>query len=238
MSMDNLLVRTRMLLGDEKVTALQTKTVLIAGLGGVGGTALECLARSGIQHFILIDDDTVNVTNLNRQILFLESDVGQRKTEVAYRRIKAINPAIEAQLISQRIYPESFDLLDALNFDCVIDAIDSVPGKATLINVALKHHVPFVISLGMAKRLNPQAVVTTTLGKTHHDPLAKSLRNLLRKMAIDPENIACVFSNEEPLNHERTPASMMMVPSAAGLQLAAYALQVLTNESKNLKKEE
>lgn len=225
--MDDLLVRTRMLLGDEKLARLQNKTVLVAGLGGVGGTALECLARSGITHFILIDDDTVNVTNLNRQILYLLEDVGQTKTEIAYRRLKSINPAIEAILISKRITLESIEWLDGLRFDALIDAIDSVPGKATLIELAINHQVPFVISLGMAKRLNPQAVVTTTLGKTHHDPLAKTLRNLLRKKGTEPDAIACVFSNEEPLNHERTPASMMMVPSAAGLQLAAYTLNAL-----------
>lgn len=236
--MDNLLTRTRMLLGDEKVDLLRTKTVLIAGLGGVGGTALECLARSGIEHFILIDDDVVNLTNLNRQILFLESDVGKSKTEVAYQRLKAINPAIEAQLIKQRIYPESFELLDGLTFDFVVDAIDSVPGKATLIEVALKHHVPLIISLGMAKRLDPQAVITTRLGKTHHDPLAKSLRNLLRKKDINPDDIACVFSTEEALNHEWTPASMMMVPSAAGLQLAAFTLKTLLESKETSKKEE
>ena len=236
--MDDLLTRTRMLIGDEKVALLQCKTVLVAGLGGVGGTALECLARSGIEHFILIDDDTVNPTNLNRQILYLSGDIGKSKTEVAYQRLKAINPAIEATLLSQRIYPESFDLLDGLTFDFVIDAIDSGPGKATLIEVALKHHVPLIISLGMAKRLNPQAVITTSLGKTHHDPLAKSLRNILRKKDINPEDIACVFSTEEALNREWTPSSMMMVPSAAGLQLAAYALKTLSEPTESLKKEE
>ncbi len=236
--MDDLFARTRRLIGDEKVALLRTKTVLLAGLGGVGGTALECLARSGIEHFILIDDDTVNPTNLNRQILYLTGDIGKSKTEVAFQRLKAINPSIEATLLPQRIYPESFDLLDGLNFDFVIDAIDSVPGKATLIEVALKHQVPFIISLGMAKRLNPQAVITTSLGKTHHDPLAKSLRNILRKKDINPEAIACVFSTEEPLNREWTPSSMMMVPSAAGLQLAAYALKTLSEPVAILKKEE
>ncbi len=226
--MDDLLVRTRLLLGEEKLSRLQSKTVLIAGLGGVGGTALECLARSGITHFILVDDDTVNATNLNRQILFTAESIGQKKTEAAKTRLLSINPSIQVTLISERITPENTLWSEGLEYDGLIDAIDSVQGKAFLVELALKHQVPFVLSLGMAKRLDPQKVITTTLDQTHHDPLAKSLRNLLRKKDLRTEDIPVVFSLEEPLNHERTPASMMMVPSAAGLQLAAYLIRCFT----------
>ncbi len=226
--MDDLLVRTRLLLGEEKLSRLLDKTVLIAGLGGVGGTALECLARSGISHFILVDDDTVNPTNLNRQILFTTASIGQKKTEAAKARLLAINPSIQITSISERITPENTAWAEGLHFDGLIDAIDSVPGKAFLVELALKHQVPYVLSLGMAKRLDPQKVITTTLEKTHHDPLAKSLRNLLSKKNITLEEVPVVFSSEEPLNRERTPASMMMVPSAAGLQLAAYLIRRFT----------
>jgi tRNA threonylcarbamoyladenosine dehydratase len=228
--MDDLLTRTTMLLGEENVKKYLDKTVLVAGLGGVGGTALECLARSGITHFILIDHDVVNLTNLNRQILFLNEDIGLRKTEVASCRLKAINPSIITKTIFERISPDTLSMLDQLRFDAVIDAVDSVPAKATLVEVAHLHGVPIICSLGMAKRVDPQKVITTDLSQTHHDPLAKALRHLLREKYIDPQSVPVVFSLEEPIGHHATPSSMMMVPSTAGIQLASYVIQAFIHE--------
>ncbi|MCX5775171.1 MAG: ThiF family adenylyltransferase [Firmicutes bacterium] len=226
--MDDLLTRTRLLLGSENVETLLLKHVMVVGLGGVGGTALECLARSGIQHFILVDNDTVTVTNLNRQILFVHADIGKVKVDVAKQRLLAINPKIIVDARHLLVTAESIKSFEQEPIDFIVDAIDDIDAKAALIGFALEHNIPIISSLGMGKRLSAEAVQVTNLEKTHDDPLAKKLRHLLRAQNIDPKKVAVVFSKESPRSIGPQLSSMMMVPSAAGLQLAGYVLMSLS----------
>jgi len=226
--MDDLLTRTRLLLGNENTENLLLKRIMVVGLGGVGGTALECLARSGIQHFILIDNHTVSASNLNRQILYVQADIGQVKAEVAKKRLLAINPKIEADARHLLVTSESIKSFEKDHIDFIVDAIDDIDAKAALIAFALEHHIPIISSLGMGKRLSAEAVQLTDLEKTHDDPLAKKLRHLLRSQSIDPKKVPVIFSKESPRSIGPQLSSMMMVPSAAGLQMAGFVLLTLS----------
>lgn len=226
--MDDYLTRTKLLLGEDKVASLQEKTILVVGLGGVGGTALECLARSGIGHFIIVDADTVAPSNLNRQILFVASDIGKDKTVSAQARISAISPNIQVEGRKMFVSPENIQCFANDHIDFIVDAIDSVEAKVALIGLANERNIPIICSLGMGKRLDSGQITLTNLDKTHDDPLAKKLRYLVRKKGIDPKTVMTVFSTESPLTTGRTLPSMMMVPSSAGLRMAGYVIMSLS----------
>jgi|LAHS01.1.fsa_nt_gb tRNA threonylcarbamoyladenosine dehydratase len=221
--------RSALLLGKENVALLKNKKVAIFGLGGVGGTCFEALVRSGVGHIYAIDRDVVDESNLNRQILYLASDVGAKKAGVAFLRAKSIRLDVEVLPECYSVSAESFKEHDYSSCDCLIDAMDDIPAKIALISYALAHDIPFFISLGMGNRLDPSQVTLCRLDKTEGDPLAKKLRNELRKQGIDLKKITGVLSKELPLVRGQKPASLMMVPSEAGLLLASSALKILLN---------
>ena len=225
--MSDILDKTKALLGDEKISTIASKRLLIVGVGGVGGTALEALARSGFKKFVLIDCDVVDISNLNRQILFTQNDIGKLKTDVAKSRLININSEIEALTINSRIGVEKLDDLHLGGIDFIVDAIDSVEGKLHIYEYALRNNIPFISSLGMGNRLDPEKVTLTTLNKTENDPLAKKIRYESRKMGFDIKNIPVVFSSEAPLIKSPKPNSMIMVPSTAGLLIAKYILNTI-----------
>lgn len=222
--MSNYLDRSKQLLGDEKIESLSDKKVLVIGIGGVGGTALEALARSGFKHFIIIDSDTVDASNLNRQILFTENDLGKDKVDVASIRLKSISKEIEITKIKCKIGETLLDNLIDCKVDFIVDAIDFVEGKLHIYDYALKHNIPFISSLGMGNRVNPEQVVITSLNKTENDPLAKKIRYEARQRGFDLKNIPVVFSKEVPLIKAPKPSSMIMVPSTAGLLISKFVL--------------
>ncbi len=222
--MDERLTRLEPLLTNDAIDRLKHLRVAVVGLGGVGGTALEALARSGVGHFLLIDHDLVQSSNLNRQILYLEADVGHPKVEVAQARIQSIDPDVEVTKMQVFLDDATIGMLDRWQPDFIIDAIDSVPGKAALVTYAASHHCPIISSLGMGNRIDPRQVVITTLGTTSHDPLAKAFRSELRKRQVDFDQIPVVFSTEEPRLKTRPVASLMTVTSTAGLLLAHHLL--------------
>lgn len=225
--MNNYLERSKQLLGEARINSLENFKVAVIGLGGVGGTALEALARSGFKKFILVDCDKVDVTNLNRQLLFIENDIGKSKTEVAESRIKSINPEIECEIISEKIDEGSMEKLFKTKPDIVVDAIDFVPGKLDIYSYCLKNKIPFISSLGMGNRIDPEKVVLTRLNKTENDPLAKKIRYEAKQKGLDISLINVVFSKEEPIIKLPKPASMMMVPSTAGLLIAKYLIDTI-----------
>lgn len=224
--MGNFLDRTIKVLGIDKVNSFNDKVILVAGIGGVGGTALEALARSGFTKFILIDYDKVDESNLNRQILFLRKDIGKDKVDVAKEKLLEINPDIEVKLIKEKI---DTNFLKDLNekIDFVIDAIDYVPGKLELIQFALNKNIPFISSLGMGNRIDPTKVSICKLNQTEGDPLARKIRYECRLLGLELSKINVVFSKEAPLIKSKTPGSMMMVPSSAGLSIARYVIENL-----------
>lgn len=225
--MSDYLERSKQLLGDSKIESLKEKTILIIGIGGVGGTALEALARSGFKRFIIIDSDKVDVSNLNRQILFTSEDIGQPKVVVAKERLLSICPELEIETIESKIEGGSLDKLPLGKIDFIVDAIDFVEGKLHIYEYALRNKISFISSLGMGNRLDPEKVLVTTLNKTENDPLAKKIRYLAKQKGLDLKEIPVVFSKEIPLIKSPKPASMMMVPSTAGLIIAKYVLSTI-----------
>ena len=222
--MSDYLDRSKQLLGEDKINALENKVILVVGIGGVGGTALEALARSGFKKFILIDADVVDASNLNRQILFTSEDVGKNKVDVAKKHLLKINNSLDITVFKSKIGDIKLDELELGKVDFIVDAIDSVDGKLHIYEFAQKNHIPFISSLGMGNRVDPECVTITKLNKTENDPLAKKIRYLAKQKGLDLKEITVVFSREIPLIKSPKPASMMMVPSTAGLLIAKYVL--------------
>lgn len=217
--------RTELLLGAEGISRLKNSSVAVFGVGGVGSYTAEALARSGIGNITLIDNDTVNVTNINRQIIALQSTVGMLKTEAAKARILDINPNCNVTLYSCFYTGNEFPLDE---FDYIADAIDSVTSKLNLIENAIKLNIPIISSMGTGNKLDPTKLVVTDISKTEMCPLAKIVRTELRKRGINHHTV--VYSTEKPVAHKaisdeesgnrKTIGSVSYVPSVAGLIMA------------------
>ncbi len=219
--------RNRLLLGEDNFAKLQSKKVLVLGLGGVGGTCLIALVRSGVGALGIVDFDVVSASNINRQILFTSKDIGRGKVEVALEYISSLDIDTHVYPIMRKIDESFFLDHDVSDYDFVIDAIDDLDAKVMVASYCLEHHVPFLSSLGMANRLDASKVSITRLDKTHDDPLAKKFRYLLRQKGIDLKQVEVAWSSEIPLVKGVIPASMMMVPSSAGLVLASKCISSL-----------
>lgn len=223
--MSTYLDRSIELLGEEKISSFKDKTILIIGLGGVGGTALCALYRSGFKNFILVDHDVVDPSNLNRQIMYNTSDIGKAKVNVCKEKIESFSSDINVETHQLFIDEESLKSFENKKIDFIVDAIDKIPSKISIINFALRRGIPFIVSLGMGNRLSPSDVIITSLNKTENDPLARNLRYKLRKDGADLKSIPVIFSKETPLVKLDHPSSMMMVPSTAGLIIASYIIK-------------
>ena len=208
------------LLGDENFKKIQDKVIAIFGLGGVGGTALEALARTGFRHFILVDFDKVDSSNLNRQILYVYEDIGKTKVEVAKKRILSINSGADIKVYNLKA--QEFDFNQKIDF--IVDAIDDVNGKLYLLKKAQEKEIPSIMSLGMANRFNSEQVKTCKLNQTKNDPLAKKIRYMVKKEELDLSLINVVISEEIPQKNGEKLYSTMMVPSSAGLSIAKFIL--------------
>lgn len=219
--------RTIGLIGQANLNKIQQKSILIVGVGGVGGTALEALIRSGIKKITIIDNDTFEKSNLNRQILATTKTLNSEKTKIAQDRIKKINPEVE--VISHQIFltKENMNVLD--NYDYIIDACDTIDTKISLIEYAKKKGIKIISCMGTGKRLDPSKVKISTLKKTYNDPLAKIMRKKIKDLGIDT-NIPVIFSEELPINNEKTISSMVFVPWTAGLYLANFIINDIIKE--------
>ncbi|MBR6670253.1 MAG: tRNA threonylcarbamoyladenosine dehydratase [Ruminococcus sp.] len=227
--------RTELLLGSEGVSRLKKSSVAVFGVGGVGSYTAEALARSGVGHITLIDNDTVNITNINRQIIALHSTVGMLKTEAAKARILDINPNCEVTVHSCFYTGNEFELD---NFDYIADAIDSVSSKLALIENAIKNNIPIISSMGTGNKLDPTKLVVTDISKTEMCPLAKIVRTQLRKRGINHHTV--VYSTEKPVTHKaeieeendnrKTIGSVSFVPSVAGLIMAGKIINDIASE--------
>ena len=208
------------LLGEDNFNLIQDKVIAIFGLGGVGGTALEALARTGFNRFIIVDFDKVEASNLNRQILYTFKDVGGNKVEVAKERILAINPDADIKAFMGKA--QEFDFNQRIDF--VVDAIDDVDGKLFLLKKTQEKNIPLIMSLGMANRFNPEQVRVSKLNQTRNDPLAKKIRYMAKQANLDLSKINVIISEELPQQNREKLYSTMMVPSAAGLTIAKFIL--------------
>ena len=223
--MNNVFDRSIGLLGEDNFNLIQNKVIAIFGLGGVGGTTLEALARTGFNHFILVDFDKVDPSNLNRQILYTQKDIGRNKVDAAKERILSINP--RSLIETYYLKAQDFDFNQKIDF--IVDAIDNVNGKLFILSKAQEKDIPFIISLGMANRFDPSKVKIAKLNQTHSDPLAKKLRYMVKKQGLDTSNIPVVISEELPQKNGEKLYSTMMVPSSAGLSIAKYILECIIN---------
>jgi tRNA threonylcarbamoyladenosine dehydratase len=189
--------RSQLLLGDEKVTALMGKNVLVVGLGGVGGICAEMIARAGVGRMTIVDGDTVDLSNCNRQVVALHSTEKQNKTDVLAARLKDINPLIELTVVNDFLKDEkTFALLDSGGFDYVVDCIDTLSSKVFLIKGCVERNIPVVSSLGAGGKVDPSQVQVTDISKTYQCNLAKYVRKYLRKLNIR-KGVTVVFSPEE-----------------------------------------
>ena len=223
---DTIYTRTEMMLGKESVEKLKRAHVAVFGIGGVGGFAVEALARAGVGKLTLIDADRVSVSNINRQIIATHSTVGRYKSEVMKERIADINPECEVVCVNE-FYSEDKPLpLDG--FDYIADCIDSVRSKLHLISEATSRDIPVISSMGAGNKLDPTRFCVADISKTHTDPLAKVIRTELRKRGIN--HLKTVFSDEPPINPsgERTPGSISFVPSVVGLIIAGEIIKDIT----------
>ncbi len=230
--------RTELLIGKKNSEKLKNSRVAIFGLGGVGGYVAEALARSGVGTLDIIDNDTVSLTNINRQLYALHSTLGMKKTKVAEERIKDINPHIKVNSYDVFYLPETSHLFDFKNYDYVIDAIDTVTGKIEIIENASKENIPVISSMGTGNKLDPTAFEISDIYKTSVCPLAKVMRKELKKRGI--KKLKVLYSKEIPQEQKeisqeentkrQTPASISFVPSVAGLIIAGEVIKDLIKE--------
>lgn len=211
------------LIGKEKFNKLKTKKVLIVGIGGVGGYALETLVRSGIYFIDIIDFDKIDITNLNRQLITNQSNVGKLKVEEAYLHTKSINPDIKINYYSVFLNKDNIKELINNKYDYIIDACDSIDTKLELIKYSIENNIKLISSMGTAKKIDPTKLSITTLDKTNYDPLAKVMRKRAKDMKINLKKVNVVSSIEQPIE-SKILGSFMMVPAVAGILCANYVI--------------
>lgn len=235
--------RTELLIGQAALEKLQNSRVAIFGVGGVGGYVCEALVRSGVGHFDLIDNDTVSLTNINRQIIALHSTIGKLKVDVMKERMLDINPDVDVLVHPCFYLPETADQFDFSNYDYVVDAIDTVTGKIEIIVQADAHQVPVISSMGAGNKLNPAMMEVSDIYKTSVCPLARVMRRELKKRhikhckvvyskekAIQPSQASLEkygADSEENFTKKSIPGSTAFVPSVAGLILASEVIKDL-----------
>ncbi len=236
------LERTELLLGEEKTAILRQTHVLVVGLGGVGAYAAEMLCRAGIGQLTIADADTVSVSNINRQLVALNSTIGRHKTQVMAERLLDINPNLKLTVVDRFIKDDAtFELLDSDSFDYVVDAIDTLSPKAHLIKGALDRHIPIVSSMGSGAKTDPTMVEIADIARTHHCPLAHMLRKRLHKMGIHTGFYA-VFSAEkvregamiieEQTNKKSNTGTISYMPAVFGCCCASVVIRDLLGEMR------
>lgn len=239
--MENQFLRTKMLIGKDALEKLQNSRVAVFGVGGVGGYVVEALARAGVGNIDIIDNDTISVSNLNRQIIALTSTVGKNKVDVSKARLLDINPNIKVE--TYKCFFTRDTEFDFSKYDYVVDAIDTVVGKLELITRAKSANVPIICSMGTGNKMNPTMFEVADISKTSVCPLAKVIRQELKKRRI--KKVKVVYSKEIPLKPIVTadmdvetkggriaPASNSFCPAVAGLIIASEVIKDLIDYEK------
>lgn len=230
--------RTQLLLGDEKMERLRRAHVLVVGLGGVGAYAAEMICRAGVGRMTIVDADTVQPTNINRQLPALHSTIGKKKAEVLEARYKDINPDLELTVLPVFLKDENIpELLDAASYDFVVDAIDTLSPKCYLIAEAMKRHIKIVSSMGAGAKSDITQVCFADIWETYHCGLSKAVRKRLQKMGIK-RKLPVVFSTEQAdpnavlltedeMNKKSTCGTVSYMPAVFGCYLAEYVIKRL-----------
>lgn len=229
--------RSQLLLGENSIDKLSEATVAIFGVGGVGGYVVEALARTGVGHFVLVDNDQVSPTNINRQIIATTKTVGMDKVEVMKNRIQEINPEAQVEVRKCFFLPENSDTFDFSKYSYVVDAVDTVTAKLSIIMKAQEAGVPVISSMGTGNKLDPTRFEVTDIYKTSVCPLAKVMRHECKKRGI--KKLKVVYSKEEPIKSKvkseeplpegkrAIPGSVAFVPPVAGLTIAGEVIKDL-----------
>ena len=242
--MNNQFKRTKLLIKEEGMQKLKKANILIFGIGGVGGYVVEALTRSGVSHLTLVDNDIVSETNINRQIIATYETIGQPKVEVMKKRILSINP--EAKIETKQCFylPETANQFDFSQYDYVVDCVDTVAAKISIVVEAKKNNVPVISAMGAGNKMHPEMLEVSDISKTEVDPLAKVIRTSLRKLGIN--HLKVVYSKEIPLDINEddpdaelkeksgrpAPGSNAFVPSAMGLIMASEIVRDLIGYDK------
>lgn len=223
--------RSALLLGNEALEILKNKTVLVVGIGGVGSFCVEALARTGIGHLILVDKDKVESSNINRQLLATTETIDQVKVIVMKKRIQTLNPECKVDMYDC-FYDCSMDeKIFSQKIDFVIDCIDSIKSKQDLAMACTQRDIPFLSSMGTARRLDPSKLEIMELEKTSYDPIAKRMRNWKRKNKIRNKIwVVCSTEPPKPIELGKPLPSMIFVPASAGLLLASECVKKLINK--------
>ena len=227
-----MLDRLEILIGNKNIKKLKNTTVLIIGLGGVGGHALESIARSGIGKVIIVDKDVVDITNLNRQIITKKNNIGENKVDVAENRIKEISDT-EVIKINEFINKSNIEILFKEKIDYIIDACDTIETKEELIKEAIKRNIKIISCMGTAKKMDPTRLKIMDIRKTNYDPIAKRIRKMVKEKKIN-QKIMVVSSDEIPVNVKKL-GSNSFVPAIAGLLCASFVINDVVgdiNENK------
>lgn len=230
--------RTRLLLGDEKMERLSRAHVLVVGLGGVGAYAAEMICRAGVGRMTIVDADTVQPTNINRQLPAVHSTVGKKKTEVLEARFKDINPDVQLTVLPVFLKDENIpQLLDSTSYDFIVDAIDTLAPKCHLIAEAMKRRLKIVSSMGAGAKSDITQVRFADLWDTYHCGLSKAVRKRLQKMGIkrklpvvfstEQADPAAVLLTEEEQNKKSTCGTVSYMPAVFGCYLAEYVIKRL-----------
>ena len=231
--MESQFSRLEILIGEEKLKALKDKHVAVFGIGGVGGSVVEALVRSGISNITIVDNDLVSLTNLNRQLIATHDSIGKEKVDVMKERILSINK--DGNVVTHKCFflPENSSEFDFSKYDYVVDAVDTVSAKIEIIRKAKESNVPIISSMGTGNKLNPTLLEVSDISKTSVCPLAKVMRYELRKRNI--KNVKVVYSKEEPLTpviqlkegSRNIPGSTSFVPPVAGYIIASEVVKDL-----------
>ena len=235
---DDRLQRSRLMLGNEALEKLKGSSVAVFGLGGVGGPCAEALVRAGVGKITIVDNDEVDITNINRQIIAMSSTVGRPKTEVMAERLRDIAP--DAEVIEKRMFflPETADEFDFTSYDYVVDAIDTVRAKLGLAEKCVSSGTKIISAMGAGNKMDPSGFRVSDISRTEMDPLAKVMRRELKKRGIT--HLKVVYSKEKPLDtvvegegtqaSRHAPGSLSFVPPVMGYVLASEVVKDLISE--------
>lgn len=226
---NNRFQRTEALIGSKALDMLMGSRVAVFGIGGVGSFTAEALVRSGVGEIDIFDNDTVDITNINRQLIALDSTVGMLKTEVLAKRLSDINPKVKVGENPVFITPAEAEKIDFSKYDCVIDAVDNVTAKIAICSGAVAAGVPVISAMGAGNKLDPTKFEVAPIEKTSVCPLARVMRLELKKRGI--KGVIAVYSKEPAIKRsdgESSPASIAFVPSVMGLIMAGEAVKKLT----------
>ena len=222
--------RLELMFGSKNIKKLKSKKIIVFGIGGVGGYCVEALTRSAIGKIDIVDNDKISTSNINRQLIALNSTIGENKVDVMKKRMLDINPEIDVEAYNLFFLPENQDKIDFSKYDYIIDAIDTIKAKIALVECAQRYNIPIISSMGTGNKINPLKFEISDIYKTSVCPLARVMRQELKKRNI--KNLKVVYSKETPIKVENTkgkvvPSSNSFVPSVCGLIIAGEVIKDL-----------